>query len=482
MNIHYISILASTFIVFATSCKSWQTNDSGLKHVPGVNELRNSEVNQRALLINHLFKDIKYAILFDGSPSNSGKCVQLKDARVAIEDAYHLWIDSLIDRLEELKINLNGKLGRLTLSGELSEADLVVDFKCKSGRSSTSNSKAPIKIDLELRTKSDDNFRKIGDFKFSVLVHEMGHAFGLADLYHYEDSSFSVGDQPVDSIMYSSKKFKVPQQDDIDGLVWLYSFYVLKSIKRTDCIHGYKYDVQSKGCIPISEASDHFVQKCLHAGGTYKMNTGDCVCPNLVKPIHPDFSSEACDNVYFPISLLNTPILVMFKNTIVQPNSIWLWPKTGHFKIKVRKEYSNFFKSTEAVESLVETVEIGTSEYSTGKQALQDFFARLSRISNSDNWWPKDFEFGHRLELDRCKIVCKLQDNQNVINNLRFIDYFKRNGSFSYGLDGLFSEQIPLPSDNSLRENIKCTEVLSFLEDNVIRKKTFWNVLDCKQK
>ena len=83
-------------------------------------------------------------------------------------------------------------------------------------------------------------------FRADVLVHEMGHAFGLADAYNTSQYN-------PPSVMKSSKnaldgKTLVITADDRAGIRWLYRHHVEKSLTKRDCIDGYVYHDIS--CIP----------------------------------------------------------------------------------------------------------------------------------------------------------------------------------------------------------------------------------------
>ena len=102
------------------------------------------------------------------------------------------------------------------------------------------------------------------EFMF-ILVHEMGHAFGLADTYATSGNSISgrKGNQPA-SVMASSREvFNYPPilphgtsiellPDDIRGLTWLYKKHVTREIGSfSDChLDDYKYESSPAGCVP----------------------------------------------------------------------------------------------------------------------------------------------------------------------------------------------------------------------------------------
>lgn len=57
---------------------------------------------------------------------------------------------------------------------------------------------------------------------FAVLVHEFGHAFGLADTYSDRAAGVCITGQPQQAVMCSPNLYKQPQQDDIVGVREVY--------------------------------------------------------------------------------------------------------------------------------------------------------------------------------------------------------------------------------------------------------------------
>lgn len=110
--------------------------------------------------------------------------------------------------------------------------------------------------------ESKENFATDSFFMF-VLVHEMGHGFGLADIYEGTGGEGRRGSQPLSVMAADYPAFNYPPvlppgkgieltTDDIKGLIWLYKKYVEQSIKDiADCYHNdYKYEDSPPGCVP----------------------------------------------------------------------------------------------------------------------------------------------------------------------------------------------------------------------------------------
>ena len=138
--------------------------------------------------------------------------------------------------------------------------DLVIFFYCDFGKSSAlviADESVPPTIKLHRGTVVD---RFAG-----VLLHEMGHAFGLLDTYIRPELTLeelqvsrgglarTIGHQPA-SVM-SGLNFPQPfaasiSQDDANGIVWLYKFYH-ENLPLEDCIFpDYELEKAPDGCHP----------------------------------------------------------------------------------------------------------------------------------------------------------------------------------------------------------------------------------------
>lgn len=97
-----------------------------------------------------------------------------------------------------------------------------------------------------------------------VLLHELGHAFGLGDTYSdLQLGAASTGGLPntrgsqPESVMSSSSHISlnvhgnlVLGKDDSDGIKWLYRHYIEKNIQRDECPVDYRYEEIPSGCVP----------------------------------------------------------------------------------------------------------------------------------------------------------------------------------------------------------------------------------------
>ena len=140
--------------------------------------------------------------------------------------------------------------------------DLVIEFYCDRGTShalvGADEAKSPF-LKMHRGTFVDDQFA-------GVLLHEIGHAFGLNDTYTNpkrianEELRVSrggigrtIGHQPG-SVM-SSHNVPLPHgtgisQDDANGIIWLYKFYH-ENLALEDCIFpDYELEKNPDGCRP----------------------------------------------------------------------------------------------------------------------------------------------------------------------------------------------------------------------------------------
>ena len=138
--------------------------------------------------------------------------------------------------------------------------DLLIYFFCDFGESAAlvrADEARPPGILLHRGTFVNDQFA-------SVLLHEIGHCFGLLDTYprpipgeEFQVSrgglSLTIGHQPA-SVM-SGLNFPKPaptriSQDDANGIVWLYKFYH-ENLALEDCIFSdYELEKSPDGCRP----------------------------------------------------------------------------------------------------------------------------------------------------------------------------------------------------------------------------------------
>ena len=133
--------------------------------------------------------------------------------------------------------------------------DLRIYFYCDFGESGalvSADETRPPAILLHRGTVVDDQFA-------NVLLHEIGHTFGLLDTYTRPPAvskgglSRTIGHQPasvMSAINYPSPRGTRISQDDANGIVWLYKFYH-ENLPLEDCIFpDYELEKSPDGCRP----------------------------------------------------------------------------------------------------------------------------------------------------------------------------------------------------------------------------------------
>ena len=140
--------------------------------------------------------------------------------------------------------------------------DLRIYFFCDFGESAAlvrADEARPPSIHMHRGTFVDDQFA-------GVLLHEIGHTFGLLDTYprkipgeEFQVSrgglARTIGHQPasvMSNINYPSPRPTRISQDDANGIVWLYKFYH-ENLPLEDCIFSdYELEKSPDGCRPKS--------------------------------------------------------------------------------------------------------------------------------------------------------------------------------------------------------------------------------------
>ena len=182
------------------------------------------------------------------------------------------------------------------LIDQLNDFELAITFSCRRGEHGELGVATSGGIILyEVQVDGDDL-----SFQPGVLLHELGHLFGLVDTYvsgnvHQMESTggsdHNVGQQP-DSVM-SGVNFGGLSEDDKRGLIWLYRYYHDESIEHTDCI----FDDYESETVPSShpDFSSGF-RGCRPRAGQPAEPPPPPVDPPVDPPVEPPPSPPADDD------------------------------------------------------------------------------------------------------------------------------------------------------------------------------------------
>ncbi|MGE0171971.1 MAG: hypothetical protein AB7T49_04265 [Oligoflexales bacterium] len=181
-----------------------------------------------------------------------------------VNNAISQWLNALADAGKAGKVNLKtpkiaipineDKYNKEKLGTNL--ASLFIRFNCEIGRSYVESERQTVFLYLsEMQADSGsmmDDMMTVEAFSYNTLLHELGHMIGLQDVYTADNPQKAKGNQPR-SVMnggvdgyYTSKKVSLTQ-DDIDGLIHLYNYYVLEIGDLKTCPVGYVKDPNAEG-------------------------------------------------------------------------------------------------------------------------------------------------------------------------------------------------------------------------------------------
>lgn len=279
-------IIFIMLVALSTSCRSEEEESAGkTKFVAitqqGVPNAPDAVDNFRGFLIRTVHNP---KIKIDYGFSDNDYCDKQfsnrdKQLKKSISKVLRVWLASLADK-DGIVDKFEYRYRETHKDGErrkfkykmwvFGKPDLSIIFYCDLGRSfARIVTHAMVHMFQDRRVMMGASDQK--KFSLSTLLHELGHAFGLADTYvelgekslwkgRYNASdggdTNTVGRQPI-SVMNSSYLMATDSagelqvgEDDIAGMNWLYSYHVAKNIDLSDCPAGYFYEDSTKGCVP----------------------------------------------------------------------------------------------------------------------------------------------------------------------------------------------------------------------------------------
>ncbi|MGE0171963.1 MAG: hypothetical protein AB7T49_04225 [Oligoflexales bacterium] len=233
----FLSFTIAVFVA-GSACKA-RKEQSGTKFIAYARE------SGPIFLISKVHNDvIRYA-------QKGEKCDRPKQkipSGKSLELAIQTWIDVVKSAASEGKVALVSDkfptFEEIPYEQQQPFADIKVVFHCEVGRS-YAHVFAPYAMPIVHAFASSKPDWDFWPYEFTnidtILLHEVGHAFGLGDLY-IDGSANPQQRQPEKSVMNDPYRYKI-QPDDIEGLIHLYKFYVSKEIDDLkSCPTGYKYE------------------------------------------------------------------------------------------------------------------------------------------------------------------------------------------------------------------------------------------------
>ena len=262
--------------------------------------------------------DIAYTFFGEDCPPE--RHAQTKELEDAITLALQTWLQPLREIETEAPIVNEFRfqqLHEITLEDlekpDMAHLDLVVIDYCKGGRSRvTGIPNSPVLV--HMREGTNINWEYI-----STLIHEIGHGFGLADLYvgrPFRPSvtkgglDATVGTQPA-AVMAMYLYGLTPSytsEDDINGIIWIYKV-TYEDLSPEDCLFPeYVLEEDPKGCVPkypllfeIKQGHEVFARDILKDDENIDVNaqddTGSTALHYAVKGGHVDLIKGRADPV-----------------------------------------------------------------------------------------------------------------------------------------------------------------------------------------
>lgn len=207
--------------------------------------------------------DEYWHITYKYAANCAGKKEKITEAGMekAITKALQIWLQPLRDMQTKKPIVNDFRFNKVSYESTL--PDLRVMYHCIYGTSQARLTPP----ELYIRTSSTE----VIPYFMYLLMHEMGHTFGLADIYvggrqkSTGGLNKAAGTQPasvmagffVESIEFSWitaddwDKLQYISQDDVNGIVWLYKYHH-ENQPLEDChFANYVFQESPRGCVPL---------------------------------------------------------------------------------------------------------------------------------------------------------------------------------------------------------------------------------------
>ena len=261
-------------------------NESGSKFVAFIQEDSGFDSGQKFLIRSVHKPSWRIGIGFSDNNDcdNSFSALHKNELRAGISEALRVWLTPLADKASIVdNFNYVPRESFLPvpplipgqniylLRDSNNTLDLEIVIRCTAGRSFALRRGGRVStINLfrdRIRPTVNNALTSLRRSHKVVLLHELGHAFGLGDTYVDQRNIFrysrsdggsrhTAGKQPLsimNSIYLVSSSFYQYRlaDDDVAGIRWLYRYYIERNISAiSDCPVDFVYERNTKGCSP----------------------------------------------------------------------------------------------------------------------------------------------------------------------------------------------------------------------------------------
>ena len=261
-------------------------NESGSKFVAFIQEDSGFDSGQKFLIRSVHKPSWRIGIGFSDNNDcdNSFSALHKNELRAGISEALRVWLTPLADKANIVdNFNYVPRESFLPvpplipgqniylLRDSNNTLDLEIVIRCTAGRSFALRRGGRVStINLfrdRIRPTVNNALTSLRRSHKVVLLHELGHAFGLGDTYVDQRNIFrysrsdggsrhTAGKQPLsimNSIYLISSSFYQYRlaDDDVAGIRWLYRYYIERNLTSIrDCPADFVYERNTKGCSP----------------------------------------------------------------------------------------------------------------------------------------------------------------------------------------------------------------------------------------
>ena len=271
-------------IVVGSACQLTD-NESDSKFVAFIQQDRGNDRGYK-FLIKMVHKSawrIGLGFADNNNCANSFSPRHKNELQAGISEALGVWLGSLADKANIVNTFNYVWLTSYELSPPLISGhaiyllrdsdnfDLNLVIRCEVGRSFAFRRGGQVSlINLfkdRYRPATNAGITGLRRYSKAILLHELGHAFGLGDTYVDQrnvfrygrsdgGSRYTTGKQPlaIMNVIYLvsaayRNQYKLAE-DDIAGIRWLYRYYLDKNLSVTNCLGDFVYEDKTKGCRP----------------------------------------------------------------------------------------------------------------------------------------------------------------------------------------------------------------------------------------